>query len=112
MGSLQVNILHGSQEQPVDVDKEQPLLVVRVTDVNRHSHTDNIVRDSRYNVRTALLTPNLSCQIRQKGGIGSAAHDEKQLDIRKAFFGGKTEPLPDSDIKAHDKVTDEENIIE
>jgi hypothetical protein len=108
MGILPANILHGAQEQPVDVDKEQPL-VVRVTDVNRHSHTDNIVRESRYNVCTALLTPNLLCQIRQKGGIGSTAYDEKQLDIRKAFFGGKTEPLPDSDIKAHG--TDEENII-
>ncbi len=73
---------------------------------------DNIVRESRYNIRTALLTLNLLCQIRQKGGIGSMAYDEKQLDIRKAFFGGKTEPLPESDIKAHDKVTDEEDIVE
>jgi hypothetical protein len=27
----------------MDVDKEPPVLVVRVTDVNRHSHIDNIV---------------------------------------------------------------------
>ena len=31
------------------------MLVMRVTDVNRHSHTDNIVRDLRYNMRTASL---------------------------------------------------------
>ncbi len=88
MGILPANILHGAQEQPADVDNEQPLLVVRVTDVNRQSHMDNIVRESRYNIRTALLTLNLLCQ------------------------RGKTEPLPESDVKAHDKVTDEENIIE
>jgi hypothetical protein len=54
----------------------------------------------------------LTCQIRQKGGIGSAAYDEKQQDIVKAFFGGKTELLQDSDLSAHDKVTDEEQTIE
>ncbi len=62
MGILPANILHGAQEQPADVDNEQPLLVVRVTDVNRQSHMDNIVRESRYNIRTALLTLNLLCQ--------------------------------------------------
>ncbi|KDQ62327.1 hypothetical protein JAAARDRAFT_30223 [Jaapia argillacea MUCL 33604] len=44
-----------------------PPLIVRVTDVNRHEHIDTVKR--------------------QKGGIGSAAHDPKQQDIR-AFFGG------------------------
>jgi hypothetical protein len=49
----------GAQEgQPTDVDKERPLLM-RVTDVNRHSHTDNIVRHPSYNVRAVLLTPSL-----------------------------------------------------
>jgi hypothetical protein len=54
----------------------------------------------------------LTCQIRQKGGIGSTAYDEKQQDIVKAFFGGKTEPLQDSHFSADDKVTDEEHVIE
>jgi hypothetical protein len=54
----------------------------------------------------------LTCQIRQKGGIGSTAYDEKQQDIIKAFFGGKTESLQDSDLSARDKVTDEEHIVE
>jgi len=79
--------IEGAQEgQPVAVDKERPLLIMRVTDINRHSHIDNIIR--------------------QKGGIGSAAYDPKQKDIR-AFFGGSTELLPDSD----DKVTNGEDMI-
>jgi len=88
---LVIDIESAEDDQPTDVDKEQLLLVVRVTDVNRHSHTDNIIR--------------------QKGGIGSTAYDEKQQDIVKAFFGGKTESLQDSDVVAHDKVTNEEHII-
>ncbi|KAH9080644.1 phosphoglycerate mutase-like protein [Lactarius deliciosus] len=36
--------IEGAQEgQPIDVDKEPPILVTRVTDVNRHSHIDNVV---------------------------------------------------------------------
>ncbi|KAI0252446.1 phosphoglycerate mutase, partial [Lactifluus subvellereus] len=64
--------IEGAQKgQPMAVDKEHPLLVMRVTDINRHSHRDTIVR--------------------QKGGIGRAAYDPKQKDIR-AFFGGKQRP--------------------
>jgi len=88
------------------VEKERPLLIMRVTDVNRHSHTDNIVWHYRYNARVGLLTPDFTFQTRQKGGIGSAAYDPKQKDIR-AFFGGKTELSPESSTKAHDQVTDE-----
>jgi hypothetical protein len=40
------------------------------------------------------------------------AYDEKQQDIVKAFFGGKTELLQDSDLSAHDKVMVEEHIVE
>jgi len=56
--SVSADASQGAREgQPIDVDKERPLLVMRVTDVNRHSHTDNIVRP-RYNVRAVLLTPS------------------------------------------------------
>ncbi|KAL7279988.1 hypothetical protein ACG7TL_006399 [Trametes sanguinea] len=48
-------------------DSDPPKLKVRVTDVNRHEHLDNVKR--------------------QKGGIGRAGYDPKQQDIR-AFFGG------------------------
>jgi broad specificity phosphatase PhoE len=72
--------IEGAQEgQPMDVDKEPPVLVVRVTDVNRHSHIDNIKRQK---------------------GIGSAAYDPRQEDIR-AFFGGKSEASSASEGKAH-----------
>jgi len=75
--------IEGAREgQPIDVDKERPLLFMGVTDVNRHSHTDNIRR--------------------QKGGIGSAAYDPKQKEIM-AFFGGKT-VLTGSNISANDEV--------
>lgn len=71
------------------VNKEHPLLVMRVTDINRHSHLDTIVRRLRSNVHPSPLTPGLTRQVRQKGGIGRAAYDPKQKDIR-AFFGRKT----------------------
>jgi len=55
-------------EEPLEFpDSDPPPLTMKVTDVNRHEHIDNIVR--------------------QKGGVGSAAYDPKQADIR-AFFGG------------------------
>lgn len=58
MSSLPANIPQGAEDgRPIDGDKEPPLLVMRVTDVNCHSHTDNIVRDLHYNVHTLLLTP-------------------------------------------------------
>ncbi|KAJ3887255.1 phosphoglycerate mutase [Lentinula edodes] len=44
-------------------------LSVRITAINEHEHLDNLVR--------------------QKGGIGSLAHDPKQKDIR-GFFAGST----------------------
>ncbi|THV00826.1 phosphoglycerate mutase-like protein [Dendrothele bispora CBS 962.96] len=47
-------------------------LLVRITQVNRHEHLDSISR--------------------QKGGIGSAAHDPKQKGIRDFFGGASTRP--------------------
>jgi broad specificity phosphatase PhoE len=41
---LPANVPQGAQEgQPEALDKERPLLIMRVTDINRHSHIDNIV---------------------------------------------------------------------
>ncbi|TFK52626.1 phosphoglycerate mutase-like protein [Heliocybe sulcata] len=61
--------VHGAKEgEPVEFpSNESPPLTMKVTDVNRHEHIDDIKR--------------------QKGGIGNAAYDPKQADIR-AFFGG------------------------
>jgi len=80
--------IEGAQEgRPIDVDKEPPFLVVRVTDVNRHSHLDNIKRQK---------------------GIGSAAYDPRQEDIR-AFFEGKSAASSVSEGNAH---TNEERPVE
>ncbi|RDX42613.1 phosphoglycerate mutase-like protein [Lentinus brumalis] len=55
---------------PLDFpDSNPPKLRIQVTDVNRHEHLAEVKR--------------------QKGGIGSAAHDPKQQDIRAFFGGGK-----------------------
>ena len=49
----------------------------------------------------------LRSQKRQKGGIGNAAHDAKQADIR-AFFGGvavdSTDTLDHSESNAQDEA--------
>ncbi|KAF5369481.1 hypothetical protein D9758_002752 [Tetrapyrgos nigripes] len=50
------------------ISKPLPLLV-RITQINRHDHLDSVVR--------------------QKGGIGSIAHDAKQKDIRGFFASRK-----------------------
>ncbi|KAI0304504.1 histidine phosphatase superfamily [Multifurca ochricompacta] len=81
---VEIDIEGAQEDQSIALDDVHPLLVIRVTDVNRHSHIDNVTR--------------------QKGGIGSAAYDPKQKDIR-AFFGGKTENLSISESNAHDEVT-------
>jgi hypothetical protein len=58
----------GAQEgQPVAVEKERPLLIMRVTDINRHSHIDNIVWYLRYNVRAVSLTPRLDISDTSEG---------------------------------------------
>ncbi|KAH9947560.1 phosphoglycerate mutase-like protein [Amylocystis lapponica] len=54
--------------EPLELPSDHlPPLEVRVTEFNRHEHLNSVAR--------------------QKGGIGSAAHDPSQQDIR-AFFGG------------------------
>ncbi|KAF8895486.1 phosphoglycerate mutase-like protein [Infundibulicybe gibba] len=55
----------GDEKEPEEGEEK---LTVHLMDFNRCEHLQNIVR--------------------QKGGIGSAAHDPKQKDIR-AFFGGR-----------------------
>ena len=60
-----------------------------MTDVNRHEHLEKVV--SKMSIYSSpfhymlVYTP----QVRQKGGVGSAAHDPKQQDIRAFFGGGK-----------------------
>ncbi|KAI1793390.1 phosphoglycerate mutase-like protein [Ganoderma leucocontextum] len=65
---LTVQVQGAREGQPLDFsENDPPKLHIKVTDVNSREHLAGVVR--------------------QKGGIGSAAHDLKQQDIR-AFFGG------------------------
>ncbi|KAI0043447.1 phosphoglycerate mutase-like protein [Auriscalpium vulgare] len=84
---LTVDVKGSVKDKPLEFpDNDLPPLEVRVTDVDRHSHTDKIKR--------------------QKGGIGSAAYDPSQQDIR-AFFGGKVEAQPVPESNARDAVVDD-----
>lgn len=58
-----------------------------MTDINVHEHIDQIVCNIRIRCTVFGLTLFVIPQKRQKGGIGSAAYDPSQKDIR-AFFGG------------------------
>ncbi|KAI5117444.1 hypothetical protein M0805_005823 [Coniferiporia weirii] len=65
---LTIGVAGLSEGQTIDIDATSPPpLKVEVTHVNQHDHLESIKR--------------------QHGGIGSAAHDPAQKDIR-AFFGG------------------------
>ncbi|THH20081.1 hypothetical protein EW146_g1183 [Bondarzewia mesenterica] len=79
-----VNVVGSIEGELLECDgNNSPPLAIRVTDVNRHSHINDIKR--------------------QKGGIGSAAYDPKQADIR-AFFGGKVQAQEHSESNANDEV--------
>ncbi|KAI0322361.1 phosphoglycerate mutase-like protein [Amylostereum chailletii] len=79
-----VDVKESQEGEPVEFSNDtRPPLAIAVTDINQHSHIDRIKR--------------------QKGGIGSAAYDPAQKDIRD-FFGGKTEALAVSESNAHDEV--------
>ncbi|KAI0061422.1 hypothetical protein BV25DRAFT_1826555 [Artomyces pyxidatus] len=84
-----VDVKGATEGEPMEVaDNDLPPLVVRVTDFNRHSHTDNVKRQK---------------------GLGSAAYDPNQKDIR-AFFGGQTvtpTEEPYSESNAHDGVVED-----
>lgn len=69
---LAIQVKGAAEGQPLNfADNDLPTLHIKVTDVNSREHLVSVVR--------------------QKGGIGSAAHDLKQKDIRAFFGGGKLE---------------------
>jgi len=81
---LSVDVKASKEGEPLDFpDGDLPPLTVKVTHVNQHSHINGIKR--------------------QKGGLGSAAYDPKQEDIR-AFFGGKTTALAPAESNARDST--------
>lgn len=72
------------------IDSDTPPLVITVSNTNVHKHLEQVVRRFIYFLIPFAETfvSILAClQKRQRGGIGSAAYDPKQQDIR-AFFGG------------------------
>ncbi|KZT09136.1 phosphoglycerate mutase-like protein [Laetiporus sulphureus 93-53] len=78
-----VNVMNATEGATADGD--YPPLEIKVIDFNRHEHLEKVAR--------------------QKGGIGSAAHDPNQQDIR-FFFGGGGTPAEEgrSESNAHDEV--------
>ncbi|KAI0697909.1 phosphoglycerate mutase-like protein [Cytidiella melzeri] len=79
----------GSKEgEPMEIaDNDLPPLEVSLTDFNRSEHLEHVKR--------------------QKGGIGSSAHDPKQQSIR-AFFGGGGAKAEEG--RSESNVKDEANV--
>ncbi|KAL6304361.1 phosphoglycerate mutase-like protein, partial [Sparassis latifolia] len=69
-------------------DEDTPILHMRVTEINRHEHLDNVEK-------------------RQKGGIGSSEYDPKQQDIRAFFGGGGTKAQPPEEGRSVSNARDE-----
>lgn len=84
-----VDVKNSKEGVPMEFSNDDlPPLKVAVTEFDRGEHLDKVKR--------------------QKGGIGSAAYDPKQKDIR-AFFGGGTLPEGRSESNAQDEVDVEIN---
>lgn len=74
-----------------EVEKREPRhreIVAKVVAVNQYSHLDGVVRDGVYPPYAYIHTYLRLGQVRQKGGIGSMAHDETQKAITDFFGGG------------------------
>ncbi|KAL1736536.1 histidine phosphatase superfamily, partial [Schizophyllum commune] len=65
--------LHNTGWVRVVVEREGDKLIMSITEVNRHDHLNSLVR--------------------QKGGIGSSAHDPRQKDLLAFFGGGKARKI-------------------
>ncbi|KAL4251244.1 Histidine phosphatase superfamily protein [Abortiporus biennis] len=82
--------IKGWDGQPLEFSQEDlPPLVIKVTDFNRSEHLDGVKR--------------------QQGGIGSAAFDPKQKDIR-AFFGGAKINKPLEEGRSESNALDEADV--
>ncbi|KAI0036441.1 histidine phosphatase superfamily, partial [Vararia minispora EC-137] len=84
---VEVDVKASKEGEPMEIREDDlPPLSAKVTHVNEHSHITDIKR--------------------QGGGIGSAAYDPKQEDIR-AFFGGRTSALAHAKSNANDEVAED-----
>lgn len=74
-----------------EVEKREPRkkeIVAKVVAVNQYSHLDGVVSVSAYSWHTSIHAYLNVSQVRQKGGIGSMAHDDNQKAITDFFGGG------------------------
>lgn len=74
-----------------EVEKREPRkkeIVAKVVAVNQYSHLDGVVSVSAYSWHTSVHAYLNVSQVRQKGGIGSMAHDDTQKAITDFFGGG------------------------
>ena len=85
-----------STTQPTAVPAQPPNLSRTTTNTSTRSGVSTMSASREKKplpyLRVNVLTMNVSTHLdgikRQKGGIGSAAHDDKQKDIRSFFAGG------------------------
>lgn len=81
--------------QPTSVPAQAPSLTRTTTGAStRSTASTQSAKDKkplphlRVNIIATNVTTHLDAVKRQRGGIGSAAHDDKQKDIRSFFAGG------------------------
>lgn len=95
-GAAEVDASGQSTTQPTAVPAQPPNLSRTTTNTSTRSGASSmsVSREKKplpY-LRVNVLTMNVSTHLdgikRQKGGIGSSAHDDKQKDIRSFFAGG------------------------
>ncbi|KAF7965552.1 hypothetical protein HWV62_2685 [Athelia sp. TMB] len=85
-----VDIPGAKEGEPLEFSDDTPPLSVRVTHVNVHDHIDKIKR--------------------QQGGVGSAAHDPAQKDIRAFFGGGSVKDEVKAEEHSESNANDEVDI--
>ncbi|CAL1712789.1 unnamed protein product [Somion occarium] len=84
-----VDLADWTGNEPLEFsDDNPPPLMIKVTDFNRHEHLDKVKR--------------------QKGGIGRAAYDPKQQDIRAFFGGAAVKPIEEG--RSESNVQDEADV--
>jgi len=87
-----VDVPGAKEGEPLEFpDDNPPPLSVRVTHVNVHDHIDKIKR--------------------QQGGVGSAAHDPAQKDIRAFFGGGSVKDEVKAQEHSESNANDEVGVI-
>ncbi|EMD39877.1 hypothetical protein CERSUDRAFT_112131 [Gelatoporia subvermispora B] len=86
-----VNVKGAKEGEPVEFpDNDPPHFEIRATDLNCHEHLNKVAR--------------------QKGGIGRAAYDPKQQEIRAFFGGGATAQPQTEEGRSESNARDESEV--